>query len=481
MSEWLSIAVTFPNGRYHGLEWPPSPARLFQALLAGAMTGRYREKWEEARPILEWLERQPAPVIVAGVAHRAEAYRLAVPNNDLDVAGRQWQKGKPYDASLLRTLKTVRPHEMRGEEGAPHVRYLWAVEDTTQDWVSRLRALADCLHTLGWGIDMAYANTALLQESELRQLPGERWLPGGATGEARKVPLEGSLDDLRAVYERFKNRISASGVDPNTRPTVYGVQSYRREGQGVRPWAGFSLLKRDGSGALAYDGRDTMVVAAWLRHGCAAALAEEGESEDWINRYVHGHDPDGVPGQRMSFVPLPTIAKGHPHTDGRIRRALVTEPVESQGTAVDLLRIKLAGEVITGDGGMGGCQLTRSEGQDSVWELYLRMSRVWRTVTPMVLHGHNSLRGKLSIHKTERLLLEALENSGYPARVVETVTFQPAPLWRGTQAAREIRVPEHLERWPRYHVEVRFRESIGGPVLAGIGRHCGIGVFAAWE
>jgi CRISPR-associated protein Csb2 len=476
MPDWLSIAVTFPNSRYHGHEWPPSPARLFQALLAGAMTGRYRERWEEARPILEWLERQPAPVIVSSAVHDAKAYRLAVPNNDLDIAAREWRKGKPYDAALLRTLKTVRPHEMGGGEGVPHVRYLWAVEEVTKDWVARLRALADCLHTLGWGIDMAYANTALLQESEVRQLAGDHWVPANGAGEARKVPLEGSLNDLRAVYERFKNRISASGVDPDTRPTVYGVQAYRKEGHGLRPWAGFTLLPRDGK-TLAYE--DTMIVAAWLRHACAKALAEEGESEDWINRYVHGHDPDGVPGQRMSFVPLPSI--GHPHTDGRIKRALVVEPVGSQGRAVELLQIKLAGELVTGEGGKGGCQLTMPERQDGVWDLYLKEARTWRSVTPMVLHGHNSLRGKLSIHKTERLLLEALRNSGYPARLVESVVFQPAPLWRGTQAARKIRVPQHLERWPRYHVEVRFREAVGSPVIAGIGRHCGIGLFARWE
>jgi CRISPR-associated protein Csb2 len=478
MPDWLSIAVTFPNGRYHGHEWPPSPARLFQALLAGVMTGRYRERWEEASPILEWLERQPAPVIVSGTAHDAKAYRLAVPNNDLDVAAREWRKGRPYDASLLRTLKAVWAREMGGGEGAPHVRYLWAVEDAPEDWMARIRALADCLHTLGWGIDMAYADTALLGEPEVRQLVGERWLPASG-GETWNVPVKGSLEDLRAVYERFKNRIGAGGVDPDTRPIVYGAQAYRREGQEIRPWAKFSLLRLDSDQPLAHEGRDAMVVAAWLRHACAKALSEEGESVDWINRYVHGHDPDGAPGQRMSFAPLPFI--GHPHSDGRIRRALVIEPAESQGKAAELLQIKLVGEAITGDGGKGGCRLAMPEAQDSVLKLYVGRANVWRSVTPMVLHGHNALRGKLSIHKTERLLLEALEKSGYPARLVENIAFQPAPLWRGSEGARSIRVPQHLAHWPRYHVEVRFRETVQGPVLAGIGRHCGVGVFAAWK
>jgi CRISPR-associated protein Csb2 len=480
MPDWLSIAVTFSNSRYHGHEWPPSPARLFQALLAGVMTGLYRERWDAASPILEWLERQSAPLIMSGAAHDAKAYRLAVPNNDVDIAAREWRKGRPYDAALLRTLKTVRPREMGDGAGVPHVRYLWPVEDADEDWTARVRALADCLHTLGWGIDMAYADTALLKDSQVRQLTAERWLPASGGGETWSVPIDGSLEDLRAVYERFKKRIGAGGrdLDPDTRPTVYGVQAYRREGQEIRPCARFALLKPDDDSPLAHDGRDAMVVAAWLRHACAGALAEEGESTDWINRYVHGHDPEGVPGQRMSFAPLLNV--GYPHADGRIRRALVIEVAQSQGRAVELLQIKLVGGAITGEGGKGGCRLA-TQPQDHVLGLYLGRASLWRSVTPMVLHGHNTLRGKLSIHKTERLILEALEKSGYPARIVESVAFQPAPLWRGAPDARSVRVPQHLAGWPRYHVEVRFREAVQGPVLAGIGRHCGIGVFAACE
>jgi CRISPR-associated protein Csb2 len=60
-SENLSISITFLNGRYHGQEWPPSAARLFQALVAGVMTcgdGRYMA---DVEPALRWLERQRPP------------------------------------------------------------------------------------------------------------------------------------------------------------------------------------------------------------------------------------------------------------------------------------------------------------------------------------------------------------------------------------------------------------------------------------
>lgn len=42
-SDALCISVTFLTGRYHGEEWPPSPARLYQALVAAVMTCGYQE------------------------------------------------------------------------------------------------------------------------------------------------------------------------------------------------------------------------------------------------------------------------------------------------------------------------------------------------------------------------------------------------------------------------------------------------------
>ena len=87
----------------------------------------------------------------------------------------------------------------------------------------------------------------------------------------------------------------------------------------------------------------------------------------------------------------------------------------------------------------------------------------------------------MSVAKTEKLLLRAFEMAGRSKEQIETMSFQAAPLWRGAEAAKNIRVPKHLDGYPRYHVEVKFREIVCGPVLAGIGRHYGIGVFASLE
>jgi len=99
-----------------------------------------------------------------------------------------------------------------------------------------------------------------------------------------------------------------------------------------------------------------------------------------------------------------------------------------------------------------------------------------------VLHGHNAdRRGQISVAKTERLLLRAFEMAGYSDGMIEHLAFQGAPWFLGTKHAAAMRVPDHLEGYPRLHVEVRFVRGVKGPVLAGLGRHYGIGLFATAE
>src|SRR5205823_7280895 len=105
--------------------------------------------------------------------------------------------------------------------------------------------------------------------------------------------------------------------------------------------------------------------------------------------------------------------------------------------------------------------------------------RTWRSVTPVVLHGFNiQRRGVIDLNKTEKLLLRAFEMAGYSETSVDRLLFQAGPMWRGTGHASAMLLPQHLAKYPRLHVEVTFKNPIAGPVLAGIGRHYGIGVFA---
>src|SRR4051794_33235045 len=86
----LNLTVTFATSRYHGrsseseLEFPPSPSRLFQALIAGSHCGAYDLIHRNKRDcVLQWLESLEPPVIETPVICKTGiGITNYVPNND---------------------------------------------------------------------------------------------------------------------------------------------------------------------------------------------------------------------------------------------------------------------------------------------------------------------------------------------------------------------------------------------------------------
>ena len=467
MSTQFGVAVTFLTRYYHGEEWPPSPARLYQALVAGVMTCGYREHAGIVEPALRWLEAQNPPVIRACEVEDWSAYRIAVPNNDMDVVAADWSRGRFADPALLRTMKTVRPKALPSK--GPHVQYVWQVDSADAARMAEpLRTAAHCLHTLGWGVDMAFADVADYGESAASYEPAAR-------GKQLAVPMAGTLDDLHATYERFSKRtVGRGGVDTYTRPALLRMQPYRPAGEALRSYVGFRLMDIDGDQVKAVAWEDCMKVAGWLRGAAGQWLANEYDAA-FVQEYVQGHANGEERGRRLSYVPLPNV-----YPDGLIRRAIIVEPPDATGEVTQRLRLKLTGRVLTDSRGASVRSLAPGD-SDTTFRRYFPETerRAWRSVTPVVLHGHNAdRRGQISVAKTERLLLRAFEMAGYNDGVIEHLAFQGAPWFPGTKHAAAMLVPDHLKGYPRLHVEVRFVRGVKGPVLAGLGRHYGIGLFA---
>jgi CRISPR-associated protein Csb2 len=423
---------------------------------------------------LRWLENRPAPAILARPVEALTPYRIAVPNNDFDSVARAWAAGRPANPADLRTMKDVSPKCVAAPE--PHLRYFWPLDEgDDESVVSLLEPLTRCLYALGWGVDMAYANVELLEPAADGY---EEWLPCTTGGRMYNVPVPGFLADLESTYQRFRRRNDT--MDTATRSTVYKAQPYQvREQTGFRNIV-FTLLAADGTRGRGVGWHDAMTVAAWLRHASAGMLKDSSDID--IGAFVLGHTEDSADqSHRLSFVPLPSI--GHANTDGRVRRVMIVEPPTGDGTVVDRLAARLRGVSLTKETKEGPAP-AGTLGQDdrsAVTLLYTRSGRRWRSVTPVILHGFNSSHGRISLGKTESLLRRAFEFAGFDPGLVEQVAFQQAPLWPGAGGAGQIRVPHHLRNYPRYHVEVVFKRPIAGPVLAGIGRHYGIGTFAAVE
>jgi CRISPR-associated protein Csb2 len=503
-SSYFCLSVAFLDPAFHGrreggaLEWPPSPLRLFQALVA-ASAARWREGLfhEYAIPALNWLARQQAPDIIAPAAEAGSVYRISVPNNAMDIVAAAWTRGnytsKDAQPSTHRTLKSIRAMRMLGGDS---VHYLWLLPDPLTDevrgFVETLSAASGSLVALGWGIDLVAGDGRMIAVSEADKLPGERWRPTSTPSDhALRVPVPGTLEALTARHQAFLGRLaSGDSFTPVPPLSVFDSIGYRRDVEPVsRPFAAFSILKMDASGFRPFDPmRRTHIVAAMIRHATASAAASAGWSRERINTLIHGHTPDGTGRSlsenglpRLSYLPLPSIeerGRGKSVVSS-IRRVLVAAPLGGS-TEVGWARRALNGRELMDEGTRGATAiLSLLPANDGRIRRYIDPSSVWATVTPVVLPGYDSSNPA----KTEKRLRAAIKQAGFPPVLADQAILE----WRqvgflpGLDLARRSLTPAHLAAYPRYHVRIRWPDKVKvrGPVVIGGGRYCGLGLFVA--
>ncbi len=474
MPGYLCITITLLDPLFHGQgdhdpEWPPSPLRLFQALLAGAHAGCRGARWSEERAAaFRWLERQPPPLIVAPCARPASRCTYFVPNNDSD---------KIQERQDRLTSKVAQPHRLVDGQT---VNYLWALDpenasDATPT-AGILLSEARGLLALGWGIDQVAGWARVLSEREAAELPGQRWRPWRTHRSGRqpwRIPMDGTLKDLEECHQTFTERIQGRHYAPPRRPSRFDTVQYLRSTM-VPPRAYSVFELREGE---AFRAADTAMVAAMLRSlACRHARSDShvfpGGSDAYVAGYV-GAEDECPP--RFSYLPLPTI--GHDYADGMVRRVAVVEPIGGDGAQARWAEQRLRGAALRD---REGCHcgvlldLWRSSSR-RILDKYVGESRTWCTVTPVVLPGFDD--GKQS--KAEKLVLKAAARAGLAPGVIEHLTLRKAPFWPGSQHARHYFVPEYLGQFRRWHVWMQLRQPVAGPLAIGAGRHVGLGLFAA--
>lgn len=496
MTRYFSVSVRLLDPQFHGKcdedepEWPPSPMRLFQALLAGSRTGCRNADWSDVRAAaFEWLERlsqQSPPEIVAPEVSRSSGYTSFVPNNDGD---------KKFDRQDRLTSKIVRPHRLvnatYSHDDRHRLHYLWGIRD--EDWPAAephaklLCREARNLLALGWGIDQAVGHGQILSEGEAAKLPGNRWraLLGPSSGkQTLRVPKEGSLKDLQRSHESFEARIrvvrhgrrTALEYQPIYRARVFDAVVYLPAGAvPPRHYAVFELPE-----GIAFRQEAANEVAAMLRSlACRCAQADTHEFPGGAETFVAGHlerDTECTP-PRFSYLPLPTV--GGEHADGMIRRLLVTEAYGGDGSHSRWAQQRLRGQVLRDVAGNERgvlLDLWRS-GSRTMIHRYVEDSEAWASVTPLILPGFDD--GNLK--KRDAMVLKAISQAGIAIEQVTSFTLRKAPYWHGSQHPRGYRRPDYLKHYPGWHVYLRFQQQVSGPLVIGAGRHCGLGLFAAWK
>ena len=309
----LRIEVRWLASRYHGAEWPPSPWRIFQAMVAGSAAERCRDPALDAA--LRHLETLPTPVVTAPRASLLRPVATRVPDNDGDVVlalhARARHSGARAKAAALGSLRTRRAWRFTRT-----ITYEWESTAETRAHLPALARLARSVSAVGQGIDLAIARAALVEHPP--PVFGVRYTPSESGARLLAVPAPGGLDALDARYRRERSRICGDRVETSFEPEP-ATTRYRSE-LDLPPvrWAAFSLRTPDDRPLIA-DGRRSIEVAAMVRHAIGRAAKGAGLQRSLISELM-GHGGDG----RILAQPLPSV--GYRHADGRIRRVLLVAP-----------------------------------------------------------------------------------------------------------------------------------------------------------
>ena len=456
MSGWLILEVRWHSGLYHGVEWPPAPMRLLQALVAGSQDTNH--------PALRWLEQQSPPTILAELEPGARNLMLYVPANN------------------RRDTESLAPKIQRQRRIDSAVSYVWPVDAKDKGLTEQIIHIAARLHTLGTGLDQAFAVGRFEYGCPAPDASQKRWVvwPGHfmpPAGQPLRTPVEGSLDSLELIHEsRLERRLhqrDALPRVPNPPPARYGITVYmpesERQGSLYLP---INLYADAGLKTLwSWHQEDTVLVAGMLRHALMRRVEECGESE-MIRDFVAGHPKDD-PDARLSYLPLPSL--GHRHVDGFIRRALIAAPLTHWRVLQRSREWMDSPLPLIPEGRDQPVAYARvTDDLDSVVRRYIDRSRDWASVTPMVLPGHYTRGHRL----VEKLIRKALRESGYADGDVVAVRADKLPWISGATHAHRYRRKSMEGQSHTYHVSIRFSEPVSGPIVLGRQRHHGLGLLA---
>lgn len=455
----LVIELTLLGGAYEaaldgGPEWPPHPGRLFSALVAQAEPGSQDDT------VLEWLQSQDAPAVLASVA-QPSSLPAFVPTN---VVG----KADTHQTYLGRTSGARTWHRVHPQ--ASTVQMVWESADPTPSVRRSLGRLCRRVPYLGRATSPVLvllpdvpADSAVLSRYES---PGDRSM-------RLRVPGAGSLAQLRAAYDADQ---LARSVD---RWLPYGPPSSAaalEQPAVTGPWP--ELLTFGLPSGVALDGRQVVRIATALRSAMLAALGRQHEQSQLA--LLHGHGSGSS--RQCAFLPLPSV--GSRHADGQVRGvALAISPDLPAAVRRSTLRLlgmdidapRLSPFFVPGlldspqrltHGDLDGRPVV-----DTARWTGGRGRRTWATVSPVVPDRFPHRSDELVEH-----IVRACAFAGYPEP--ERVDVHSASMLEGAAHLRrdDLRRRRSDAHRPAVHCRITFPAPVRGPVVLGNLRHLGVGL-----
>ncbi len=476
-SSALVVRVHLHDRRWHGRpEWPPAPARVFHALVAGASRRLHQPEVVRA---LQWLESLPAPLIAAPPQTDGEEVTVFVPNNDLDTKG-----ADPGRIADVRVAKRVRPRLLGNAD--PFV-FVWPF-DGTSDEAAVIRDLTSDLYQFGRGVDPAWATAEILDGSAADAILDDwsgtvHWPAEGASTDGLTVPCRGTLDSLTHRYAAQGERFRRAGKETLfVQPPKPRVRLVRYDAPAAT--FVFALRPPDDPGRFVpFPLERAHELIVLVRDAAVARLSAL--PHDAVRGVLVGRrpgEPELVPQRsRVSLVPLPSI--GHGDVDPAIRRVLVVVP-RGGPVRVEDLRWAFSGLDV------GGALLVEAV-QDPMRGHYEGPSTRWRSVTPLALPAprrridpsrqsaerKDAPEREREEHQARAAVVQALRHAGVRAHPMSISVSREPPLRRGSRA-EAFAAPPRFEKERLWHVELVLDAPVSGPLVLGDGRYLGLGVLA---
>jgi len=460
----LAISVELLHGTFRGDpdgtantghltrgEWPPSPARLFAALVAADGTRQQCRVTDGAE--LAWFERLPPPVIHA---HAQPCHQLLEPRYVVRHKGSA-EKGSHQEyvgrsGVLNRAGSRVAPRDSR-------VVYLWSVEAPPLEILDALRRRAARIGYLGASDSPVRVRVATRVSPSIASR--DTFMPDRRGDRVIDVPGPGRLQVLDRMYDEWCAR--GASVSRLQFPALQHGVPYRSPGlaEVVDKGAVVAWLRL----GVAVSGRRLSAVTALFKE---AVLSQHQSIHGEPPAILHGHGFSGSGYEIARYLALPDV--GFRWSRGRVNGLALWMPPGCDTVARQRAReAAFAIRRLTGRG-VDVSVVPRDDEERPLAthpNRWLCRSRGWVTAVP-------------AIHERRRSLdLAEVARWCRHAGLAEPVAFRSArtPLIAGALDLAPVEVNRSgRPALPYSHVELRFGQAIPGPVVIGSGRQRGFGL-----
>jgi CRISPR-associated protein Csb2 len=419
-------------------EWPPHPGRLFSALASAFFEEGGADAAE--RRALEWLEQQPPPAIRAGDPGVVMATIAYVPTN--------------YGGANVPALRERQPRYFPAQAPSEaSVHFIWN-SDPPVEIVQAIDRMSSRTAYLGKACSMVRMRL-------VDSAPQANYEPNPTGGEVLRVPSAGRLRELKWLFEA--NQMVSAGAQQR----YARVDGHSRAEISASSFGSMLIYRRAGGPGLPIEAALTLTEA--VRKALLSNAGKDGE----IAAVLSGHES----GPHCAIAALPFV--GRPHADGRLMGFAVILPRN-----VDLDRRRAV---------MGACADLENNGLHISnlikWKIeamdadnpyqnlrphtWIRPSRVWRTVTPILLDRFPKKKGP----SVEQILRTACIRVGLPEPA--SIEHSPFSNVEGVPPVPAFRLHRTGEERPRWgvHATLSFDVPVRGPVLLGAGRFFGLGLM----